>query len=188
MDEYFRPSIFLYVFFKGVFMSKSPPVWVAVLVASVIGILSVILFTHSSHGEAPPAVAAMTFSNYPPQKVVYQVTDGEGLMNRGYNVRVLGTAANHIKALGPKNIDLRMVLLGDGIKLLQSANGDQALRKRINELKSQGVKILICRNTIIAQGIDPDSDLYDVKPSDIVQAGVAEVTALQQQGFVYIRP
>jgi intracellular sulfur oxidation DsrE/DsrF family protein len=50
------------------------------------------------------------------------------------------------------------------------------------------VKILICRNTIIAQGIDPDSDLYDVKPSDIVQAGVAEVTALQQQGFVYIRP
>jgi intracellular sulfur oxidation DsrE/DsrF family protein len=169
-------------------MSKSRPFWLAVLVANVVGILSVMLFAHVSHGEAPPSVAAMTFSTYPTQKVVYQVTDGESWLNRGYSVRVVGTAGNHIKALGAKNIDLRMVLTGDGVKLLQSARGDQALRKKIDDLKSQGVKILVCRNTLINQGIDPDNDLYDVKPDDIVLAGVAEVTALQQQGFVYIRP
>jgi intracellular sulfur oxidation DsrE/DsrF family protein len=169
-------------------MSKSRPFWLAVLVANVVGILSVVLFAHVSHGEAPPSVAAMTFSTYPTQKVVYQVTDGESWLNRGYSVRVVGTAGNHIKALGAKNIDLRMVLAGDGVKLLQSARGDQALRKKIDDLKSQGVKILVCRNTLINQGIDPDNDLYDVKPADIVLAGVAEVTALQQQGFVYIRP
>jgi intracellular sulfur oxidation DsrE/DsrF family protein len=186
--EDFASSIFSKAFIESVVMSKSRPFWIAILIANVLGILSVMIFAQASHGEAPPSVGAMTFPNYPAQKVVYQVTDGESWLNRGYSTRVFGTAGNHVKALGAKNIDLRIVLAGDGIKLLQSAQGDQALRKRIDDLKSQGVKILVCRNTLLNQGIDPDHDLYDVKPADIVLAGVAEVTALQQQGFVYIRP
>jgi len=30
--------------------------------------------------------------------------------------------------------------------------------------------------------------LFDASPADIVPAGVAEIAALQQQGFVYLRP
>ena len=53
--------------------------------------------------------------------------------------------------------------------------------------RAEGVKFLICRNSLVGRSIDP-ADLYDVKTGDIVGAAVAEVAALQAQGFVYLKP
>jgi intracellular sulfur oxidation DsrE/DsrF family protein len=39
---------------------------------------------------------------------------------------------------------------------------------RIAALKDQGVTFQVCANTVKGHGVDVNSDLYDVKPSDIV--------------------
>jgi intracellular sulfur oxidation DsrE/DsrF family protein len=94
---------------------------------------------------------------------------------------------NHINALGENNIEVRVIMHGKGISLLQTANTDQKLQTAINNLKFQGVKFNVCANTIRKKGI-PIETLYDASQKDIVPSGVAELSSLQAQGFTYLRP
>lgn len=124
---------------------------------------------------------------YAPQKVVYQVNAEGGLMGREYR-RILAVAANHVNALGEDRLDLRIVLQGEGVGVLREAAVDERLRARIDWLKARKVRFLICRNTLTSQKLDAARDLYGAREADIVPAGVAEIAALEQQGYVYIRP
>ncbi len=132
-------------------------------------------------------VADLTLPGYSQQKVVYHITDSDGLLHRNYSLHVLQSAQNHVNAVGKDKLDLRIVLQGDGLDLLKEAAGDRAMSERVDKLKAQGVRFLVCRNTLVGRGLDP-ADLYDVKTADIVGAAVAEVSALQAQGFVYVKP
>lgn len=132
-------------------------------------------------------IAAMHFQPYAPQKVIYHVTEGGGLLDRGYK-NLLQIARNHVDAVGKDWLDLRIVLQGDGAGLLMSARKNPELARRIDELKRYGVKIVICRSTLTQRRIDPDTKMYDVARSDIVLAGVGEAASLVQQGFVYLKP
>jgi hypothetical protein len=71
---------------------------------------------------------------------------------------------------------------------LTKANADQVMTARIAGLKEQGVKFEVCANTLKGKKINADRDLYDVKKTDIVPSGVAEVAKLQSQGYAYIKP
>ena len=51
-----------------------------------------------------------------------------------------------------------------------------------------GVKFLVCRNTLMARGIDPDRELYDVAKEDVIRTAVGEIAQLEQRGFQYIKP
>ena len=82
---------------------------------------------------------------------------------------------------------MRFVLQGDGIELLQDATRNPDLAATIDQLRAKGVRFLVCRNTLIGRELDPFTALHGVKAEDIVSAGVAEVTALQMQGFAYLR-
>ena len=77
---------------------------------------------------------------------------------------------------------------GDGVGLLQAARDNQQLQGLIVSLKDDGVRFLVCNNTLVGRGIDPEQDLFDVWPEDIVPSGVAEIAKLQLEGFVYIKP
>ena len=105
---------------------------------------------------------------------------------------------NHINAIGKENLDLVVVLHGDGLSLLMypdavgsnkmaEGNAKDAVLARIEGLKQQGIRFLICRNTIAGRGIDMN-DLYDVDESDIVRSGVAHIAVLQAQGYAYLKP
>ncbi len=133
------------------------------------------------------SAADLKLPGYAQQKVVYHVTETDGLTRRGYTLHVLQAAQNHVNAVGQDKLDLRIVLQGDGLDLLREAKSDPAFSKRVDTLKAEGVKFLVCRNTLVGRNLDP-SELYDVKTSDIVGAAVAEVAALQAQGFVYLKP
>ena len=93
----------------------------------------------------------------------------------------------HIAAVGKDNIDLRVVMHGDGIGLVQDAVANQRLQGQITDLKNMGVHFLVCNNTLTSRKIDPAS-LFDIWPEDIVPSGVAEVAKLQQEWFAYIKP
>lgn len=136
-----------------------------------------------SAGQATQAAA----QEYAPQKAVYHINYPGGIDGSGYKP-ALNNLDNHLNAVGEENLDLRVVMHGDGLGLLAAANKDQALQATISDLKARGVRFLVCNNTLVGRNIDPESDLFDVWPEDIVQAGVAEVARLQQDGFVYIKP
>ena len=89
--------------------------------------------------------------------------------------------------MGDGNADLRVVMHGDGVHLLQLAVDDQTMQGKISDLKNRGVRFLVCNNTLTGRDIDPDS-LFDVFPEDIVPSGVAEIGKLQMEGFGYIKP
>lgn len=121
---------------------------------------------------------------YGPQKVVYQVN---GTTYEEYDW-VIKYAKNHVKAVGSENIDLRIVLHGPGVFMLQQALTNKKLQQGIDALRAQGVTFNVCANALRAFNLDAKTDLYNVKESDVVPAGVGEIIKLQQEGFHFLKP
>lgn len=137
-------------------------------------------------GTANPEIAAMYFPPYSPQKAVYHVSEAGGWFNGNFR-NLLELAHNHVEAVGKDWIDLRIVLQGSAIDLMMLARSDAALAGKIDALRRDGVRFLICSKTLIARGIDPDTRMYKVGRGDIILSGMAEATELVQQGYVYLR-
>lgn len=123
---------------------------------------------------------------YPAQKVVYHIDGDGGEADKAYKSALINVR-NHLNAVGDDNIDLRIVMHGDGVNLLKNAREDAPLAKAIDELKARNVAFDVCANTLHGRHIDPDLELYPVK-FEIVPSGVAELSRLQQMGFTYIKP
>lgn len=85
---------------------------------------------------------------------------------------------NIIKTLDGSISELKFVVYGKGITLLQNPNED--LKKLIDQLRTFGAQFLVCNITISSNQIDYHS-LYKVKESDIVPSGTVEVIYLQQR-------
>ena len=94
---------------------------------------------------------------------------------------------NHINAVGAENLDLKVVIHGNGIGLMQSANKKGKVQTAVANLKTQNVNFHVCNNTLKGRKISY-KELYEVFDEDIVPSGVAELSHLQQQGYTYIKP
>ncbi len=142
------------------------------------------------------AGAALAEDNgkYGKQKVVYHINHDNPKQQAG----ALRNIQNHINAVGAENLELRVVLHGNGLSLLlppeevegtkmKVGNATEELQAKIDTLKSQGVGFDVCNNTLNGRKIAYE-DLHDVSHGDIVPSGVAELAHLQSQGFTYIRP
>lgn len=139
---------------------------------------------HASHSSA----AEMQIPLYDrPQKVVYHVTEGDFWFYHPHAMHVVQSALNHVNAVSKGKLDLRIVLQGDGLDLLVNATSDIRLSTAIDTLKADGVRFLVCRNSLVSRGIEPEA-LYGASRDDIVGAGVAEVASLEAQGFTYMKP
>ena len=129
-------------------------------------------------------------------KVVYHINTDDPKTQAA----ALGNIQNHINAVGAENLDLRVVMHGDGLSLLiypdslakltkfKHANATDEMTARIDGLKTQGVGFEICGNTVKGRNVDLQSDLYDADPEDVVPSGVAELSRLQGMGYTYIKP
>jgi len=130
------------------------------------------------------------------QKVVYHVNGDNAKQQTG----ALRNIQNHINAVGKENLDLRVVMHGNGVSMVllpeslskvkgfKSANSTPQMQATIDGLKNQGVHFNVCANTLEGRKVDRESDLYMVEKADIVASGVAELAILQGQGFAYIKP
>jgi intracellular sulfur oxidation DsrE/DsrF family protein len=140
-----------------------------------------------SGGPAHAANVPQVNQDFGHQKIIYHISDaGDDRANR--QVGWLGSMQNHFVALKPGDLDMAVVFNGDGINLLMKAKTDPEMQRRITWLKEHGARFLVCRNTLVSRGIDPATDLYDVKTGDLVAAGVAEIAMLEAQGYGYLRP
>ena len=133
---------------------------------------------------------------YGKQKVVYHINYDNPKQQAG----ALRNIQNHINAVGADNLDLKVVLHGNGLALLlepdsldklkkfKHANADDKMTAKVSDLKGQGVSFHVCANTVRGRKVDVETDLYDVDKQDIVPSGVAEVAKLQAMGYSYIKP
>ena len=133
---------------------------------------------------------------YGKQKVVYHINYDNPKQQAG----ALRNIQNHINAVGAENLDLKVVLHGNGLALLlepdslaklkkfKHANADETMTAKIDGLKNQGIKFNVCANTVRGRKVDIEADLYNVDKDDIVPSGVAEVARLQAMGYAYIKP
>lgn len=137
------------------------------------------------------APAAMAGEKY---KVVYHINGDDPKQQAG----ALRNIQNHINAVGAENLDLRVVMHGNGVSLvmypdavgknkMKAGNADDNMQAKITGLKNQGVAFNVCANTLRGRKIET-SDLYDYSEADVVSSGVAELAKLQAQGFAYIKP
>jgi intracellular sulfur oxidation DsrE/DsrF family protein len=133
-------------------------------------------------------------NGYDKQKVVYHVN----YYGAKEQTAALRNVQNHINAVGADNLELQVVLHGNGVAMLlypdsvegtkmQEGNADDQMQARIAGLKERGVEFKVCANTLKGRNVEIDA-LYDVDSDDIVPSGVAELAKLQSQGFTYIKP
>ncbi|WP_417523134.1 DsrE family protein [Marinovum sp.] len=138
------------------------------------------------------AVLAVTASaqdteRYGKQKVVYHINYDGGTESKAYK-GAMRNIQNHINAVGAENLDVKVVLHGNGLGLLMAAKDDSTLQTVVGSLKGQNVGFQVCNNTLKGRKISYSDDLYDVWEEDIVPSGVAELSRLQQMGYTYIKP
>jgi len=142
-------------------------------------------------------VSSAFAEGYGKQKVVYHINYDNPKKQGG----ALRNVQNHINAVGKENLDLKIVLHGNGLSLLvrpealkrlpkfKHANADNKMVSKIDNLKDQGVAFEVCANTVKGRKVDIYGDLHDVdEKKDIVPSGVAELAHLQAQGYSYIKP
>jgi hypothetical protein len=132
---------------------------------------------------AAPAMA----EGYGKQKVVYHINYDGGEDSRAYR-GAMRNVQNHINAVGAENLEVKVVLHGNGLGLLMNAKKNDALQTAVSSLKGQNVNFHVCNNTLKGRKISYEDDLYDVWEEDIVPSGVAELSRLQQMGYTYIKP
>jgi uncharacterized protein len=131
--------------------------------------------------------SASADGRYGKQKVVYHINEQGDEGGRVYGA-ALRNIQNHINAVGKDNIDVKVVLHGNGVGLLAAARDIDKLKVAVASLKSQNVGFNVCDNTLKGRKIDYQKDLFDVYKDDIVPSGVAEVSRLQHMGYTYIKP
>lgn len=128
--------------------------------------------------------AGLADEYYGKQKVVYHInTDDDKTLNAA-----LGNVQNHINAVGKDNIDMIVVMHGNGVDMLKKANKDADMQSKVINLKNQKVAMKVCGITLQKKNIDYKNDLFDVAKEDIVPSGVAELARLQGKGYVYVKP
>ncbi|WP_298865143.1 DsrE family protein [uncultured Sulfitobacter sp.] len=146
--------------------------------------LAIVLLATAVFAQTADAQAE---ERYGKQKVVYHINYDGGQDDKKYR-GAMRNIQNHINAVGAENMDVKVVLHGNGLGLLSQAKTNERLQGQILELKGQNVDVHVCNNTLKGREISYENDLFDVFEEDIVPSGVAELSHLQQMGYTYIKP
>ena len=110
--------------------------------------------------------------------MIFSVTDND----KGKWNLVINNAAAVQRNVGPKDIDVEVVVWGPGINMLKL---ESVVGNRIDELIAKGIKVVACETTMHEMKITPQDMLAS---AGYVPGGVIELMQKQQQGWAYIRP
>ena len=111
-------------------------------------------------------------------KVIFSVTDNE----KGKWNLVFNNATAVQRNVGPKDIDVEVVVWGPGINMLKM---ESVVGNRVDEMVAKGIKVVACETTMHELKITPQDMLPGI---GYVPGGVIELMQKQQQGWAYVRP
>ena len=107
---------------------------------------------------------------YGKQKVVYHINYNGGDDDKRYR-GAMRNIQNHINAVGAENMEIKVVLHGNGLGLLMSAKENSKVKGAVVSLKSQNVGFQVCNNTLKGRKISYENDLFDVYEGDKLPEG-----------------
>src|SRR5262249_36900921 len=98
---------------------------------------------------------------------------------------VLSVANNLLKAYDPDKVAIEVVAFGPGIDLLRTEN---ASRKMVESLVSQGVRFDVCLNTVDTMERETGKRPDIIPAATPVQVGVGQILYLTENGYTLVRP
>ena len=105
------------------------------------------------------AGSAVANDRYGKQKVVYHINYNGGEDSKAYRA-AMRNIQNHINAVGAENMEIKVVLHGNGLGVLMSAKANDKLQTAVAGLKSQNVSFHVCNNTLKGRKISYENDLF----------------------------
>ena len=114
-------------------------------------------------------------------KLVIQVSTDDVITQK----IALNNAVNLQKLYGLDNIVIEIVAYGPGLQLLTE---NSVVASRVESLAMQEITFSACENTLEAQHKRTGKMPLLLDGVGTVNAGVAHIMELQQQGYAYIRP
>lgn len=114
-------------------------------------------------------------------KVVIQVSTDDARTQK----IAMNNAVNLQKLYGMDNVQIEIVAYGPGLGMLTAKNEQS---DRVKSLAMQNIRFSACGNTMqkVAKKIGKQPKLTE--GVQVVQAGVARIIELQNNGFSYVRP
>jgi intracellular sulfur oxidation DsrE/DsrF family protein len=96
----------------------------------------------------------------------------------------LNTAMNAQETFGPENIEVELVVFGDGVNTLKYY-APIPIADKVEEATTEGLRIVVCEIAMRSHKLRPSDMLEEVR---YVPSGVAELVEKQTLGWSYIRP
>ena len=96
----------------------------------------------------------------------------------------LNTARNIQHTFGPENIEVEIVLFGDGIKTVKYY-APIPIADKVKDVTTEGVRIVACEIALRTHKLRPSDMLQEIR---YVPSGVAEIVEKQTAGWSYVRP
>ena len=145
-------------------------------VAAIVASLAVTL-PSATHAQQVP----LQDKPFAEHKIVLQLSDNDPRKQ----ALVISVANNLLKFYDPDKVAIEVVTFGPGIDLLRSEN---ASRKKVESLISQGVRFDVCLNTVdtIERETGKRSDI--MPGATPVQVGVGQILFLTENGYTLVRP
>mgnify|MGYP006306601881 CR=1 FL=1 len=98
--------------------------------------------------------------------------------------RALGNIENFLGIVPAEESSISVVANSGGVDFFRKEKAGD-FKDKIEKLSNQGVKFLICNNTLSKKGIDPSELL---KVCEIIPAGIVTLVQLQKEGYAYVKP
>ena len=114
-------------------------------------------------------------------KIVLQLSDNDPRKQ----ALVISVANNLLKFYGPDKVAVEVVAFGPGIDLLRSENAN---RKLVESLISQGVRFDVCLNTVDTIERETGKRPNIIPAATPVQVGVGQILFLTENGYTLVRP
>jgi len=96
----------------------------------------------------------------------------------------LNNARSALKAFGPENIDVEIVVYGAGVQTLKYY-APIPIADKVREVTTEGVRIVVSENSMRRAKLRPADMLEQVR---YVPSGIVELVEKQTLGWSYVRP
>jgi uncharacterized protein len=114
-------------------------------------------------------------------KIALQLSDNDAKKE----ALVISVANNLLKAYDPDKVAIEVVAFGPGIDLLRTENAN---RKLVESLISQGVRFDVCLNTVDTIERETGKRPEIIPAATPVQVGVGQILHLTENGYTLVRP
>ncbi len=130
------------------------------------------------------ALTAMTSTAFAAEQLKYRVLLQVSENSVDKMNTTLNTARNLQHQFGPDNIEVEIVIFGDGVNTLKYY-APIPIADKVEEITVEGVRIVACEIAMRTHKLRPSDMLQQLR---YVPSGVSELVEKQHQGWSYVRP